>query len=232
MEINVQAPTPPSFSSQSARRVDIPRRTSLPAQQGEDARAKEKQAEKEKQQQDQEVLRQLRSRDREVRAHEAAHVAAAGRYVASGPSYTYQRGPDGNSYAIGGEVRLDTLREAEPDKQLDKSETVRRAALAPAQPSPQDFSVAANATRSAAQARLEIAIQRRDEAEAQREELEAANESAETQDARMNKTERANEANERLNVGGTELPATGINRVTNLYTQPNRPVGADFSQFV
>ncbi len=231
MEITAQTPNPPSFSTQPARRVDTSHRSSPASQQDAD---KAKQAEKEQQQQDQKILQQLRSRDREVRAHEAAHVAAAGQYVSSGPSYTYQRGPDGNTYAIGGEVRLDTSQEADPKKQLDKSETVRRAALAPAQPSPQDFSVAANATRSAAQARLEIAIQRRDEAEAQQKELESANESGETLEDRSSETEQQNEQAESVDQSRANTPPasnTG-DRVANLYSQPSRPVGADFSQFV
>ena len=47
-------------------------------------------------------LSQLRARDAEVRAHEAAHMAAGGRYVTGGASYTYQKGPDAGQYAVGG----------------------------------------------------------------------------------------------------------------------------------
>ena len=50
-------------------------------------------------------VRELQKRDREVRAHEAAHRAAAGG-LASGGSYTYTRGPDGRNYAVGGEVSI------------------------------------------------------------------------------------------------------------------------------
>ncbi|RPH38701.1 MAG: hypothetical protein EHM86_09190, partial [Desulfobulbaceae bacterium] len=46
-------------------------------------------------------LSELKGRDREVRAHEQAHLSVAGQYAAGGASYTFQRGPDGNSYAIG-----------------------------------------------------------------------------------------------------------------------------------
>lgn len=115
---------------------------------------------------EQRMVQQLAARDREVRAHEAAHLAAGRQYVVSGPSYTYQQGPDGRNYAIGGEVQLDVAEEAEAQATLDKAETVRRAALAPVEPSAQDRQVAARASQLAAQARLSIAIERRQEIEA------------------------------------------------------------------
>jgi len=109
-------------------------------------------------------VRELSARDREVRAHEAAHAAVGGRYVTGGPSFTYQRGPNGRFYAIGGEVSIDVSAvPANPQATLDKAETVRRAALAPAQPSPQDLRVAASATQLASRARVEIAIQQREQ---------------------------------------------------------------------
>ena len=109
-------------------------------------------------------LQQLQSRDREVRAHEAAHAAVGGQYVSGGPSYTYQRGPNGRFYAIGGEVQIDVSAiPSNPEATLDKAEVVQRAALAPAQPSPQDLRVASNAARLASRARVEIAIQQREQ---------------------------------------------------------------------
>lgn len=115
-------------------------------------------------------LQQLQARDREVRAHEAAHVAAGGRFVTGGPSYTYQRGPNGRFYAIGGEVSIDVSAvPSNPQATLEKAEVVRRAALAPAQPSPQDLRVASNATRLASRARVDIAIQQREQLQAQNE---------------------------------------------------------------
>ena len=115
-------------------------------------------------QQEEQFLRDLRARDREVRAHEAAHLAAGRPYVRSGPSYTYQQGPDGRAYAIGGEVHLDTAPVSnDPQATLEKAEQIRRAALAPAQPSPQDVRVAGTAAQMAARARIEIAQQRSEE---------------------------------------------------------------------
>ena len=106
-------------------------------------------------------LQYLRNRDQEVRAHERAHLAAGGQHVRGGAQFDYQRGPDGRMYAIGGEVRIDTAPvPGDPEATLQKAEVVRRAALAPAEPSSQDISVAAQARQMAAQARVEIARER------------------------------------------------------------------------
>jgi hypothetical protein len=106
-------------------------------------------------------LQQLKARDREVRAHEAAHVAAGGNLVRGGASFTYQQGPDGQQYAIGGEVSIDTSKVAnDPEATLQKANQIRAAALAPSSPSSQDRSVAAKASQLAIEARAEIAQQR------------------------------------------------------------------------
>jgi hypothetical protein len=55
-----------------------------------------------------EDVSKLAARDREVRTHEAAHFAAAGGLAVSGPHFSYERGPDGTLYAVGGEVQIDT----------------------------------------------------------------------------------------------------------------------------
>ncbi|NKN33494.1 putative metalloprotease CJM1_0395 family protein [Marichromatium bheemlicum] len=102
------------------------------------------------------LIEQLRQRDREVRAHEQAHVAAGGRYVTSGPSYDYQTGPDGRQYAIGGEVQIDTSEERDPAATLEKAEALQRAALAPAEPSGQDLRVAAQARAMQIEAQREL----------------------------------------------------------------------------
>ncbi len=47
------------------------------------------------------AISKLSARDRVVRAHEAAHQAVGGQY-AGAATYTYQTGPDGKQYAIGG----------------------------------------------------------------------------------------------------------------------------------
>jgi hypothetical protein len=88
----------------------------------------------------------LEQRDTEVRAHEQAHVAAGGQYVTGSPTYSYQTGPDGQRYAIGGEVGIDTAPiSGDPAASLQKARVIQRAALAPAEPSAQDLQVAASA---------------------------------------------------------------------------------------
>lgn len=87
------------------------------------------------------VVDELRARDREVRAHEQAHKNVGGRY-AGAISYVYQKGPDGQQYAVGGEVPIDVSPEATPEATVAKMRVVIAAALAPAEPSPQDRAVA------------------------------------------------------------------------------------------
>lgn len=101
-------------------------------------------------------LQKLKQRDVEVRTHEQAHLAAAGKYSRGGASFTYQKGPDGASYAVGGEVGIDTGKEKEPEETISKMQTIRRAALAPASPSAADRSIAARASIMESQARQEI----------------------------------------------------------------------------
>lgn len=114
---------------------------------------------------EQEQTQELAARDREVRAHEQAHASVAGQY-AKGISYTYQRGPDGVSYAIGGEVQIDTSPiPGDPEATLRKAQQLRRAANAPAEPSSQDARVAALAAQMEQQARLELREQQSIKAE-------------------------------------------------------------------
>lgn len=103
-------------------------------------------------------LTRMQARDREVRAHEQAHLAAGGRWVTSGPSYSYQTGPDGRRYAVGGEVGIDSSPvSGDPQATIDKARQVRAAALAPAEPSAQDLKVAARASAMEQKAQAELA---------------------------------------------------------------------------
>lgn len=107
-------------------------------------------------QQEQRQLAKLAARDREVRAHEAAHASVGGVY-AGAPSYAYQRGPDGKNYAVGGEVSIDASPVAgDPQATIIKAQIVRRAALAPAEPSLQDRAVASEALAMEQNARREL----------------------------------------------------------------------------
>ncbi|MEA3359278.1 MAG: putative metalloprotease CJM1_0395 family protein [Thermodesulfobacteriota bacterium] len=101
-------------------------------------------------------VERLKKRDAEVRAHERAHIAAGGPYV-SGAQFEYQRGPDGHNYAVGGDVSIDTSSiKGDPEATIRKMQIVRRAALAPKDPSPQDRAVAARASQIEAKARMEL----------------------------------------------------------------------------
>lgn len=101
-------------------------------------------------------LTELKARDVEVRAHEQAHLSAAGGYATGGASFSYQKGPDGQSYAVGGEVGIDLSEESDPNVTIQKMQTIQRAALAPASPSSTDRQVAAQSEVKEAQARQEI----------------------------------------------------------------------------
>lgn len=112
-------------------------------------------------------LTELKQRDREVRAHEQAHIAAGGSYVRSGAQYEYEKGPDGKRYAVGGEVQIDTSKvPGDPEATLRKMQAIRGAAMAPANPSAQDRRVAAKATQSENKARMEILTQQYEKAAA------------------------------------------------------------------
>jgi hypothetical protein len=111
------------------------------------------------------VISQLKARDGEVRAHEAAHIATGGRYITSGASYTYERGPDGGEYAVGGEVGIDASpAPGKPEETVQKMRVVRAAALAPSEPSSADLAVAAAASQTEAAAIAEISQRNAEEA--------------------------------------------------------------------
>jgi hypothetical protein len=97
----------------------------------------------------------LAQTDQKVRAHESAHQAAAGG-LGGAVSFTFETGPDGKSYAVGGEVPVDMSSGRTPEETLSKAEQIRAAALAPADPSPQDLSVAAQASQMEAEARDQL----------------------------------------------------------------------------
>lgn len=116
-------------------------------------------SEEEKQQ-----VAKLKQTDAKVRAHERAHAAVGGQY-AGAPSYSYTRGPDGQLYAVSGEVAIDIGAESDPEATLQKASQVAAAALAPADPSGADRAVAA----AAAQLRLQALAQIREEKRAEQE---------------------------------------------------------------
>ena len=102
---------------------------------------------------------ELKKRDAEVRAHEAAHLAAAGSLAQGKANFEFQTAPDGNRYAVGGHVDIDTAPAETPEATLAKARQIRRAALAPGEPSGADRGVAAKAAQMEARARRELTEQ-------------------------------------------------------------------------
>ena len=104
-------------------------------------------------------LRQLQERHAEVHAHERAHAGAGGRWMHGGAKYQFVTGPDGKQYALGGESQIDLSPIADdPMATIQKMQQVRRAALAPLQPSSQDRVVARQAAMLEVQAREMLQI--------------------------------------------------------------------------
>lgn len=104
---------------------------------------------------EQQQVNQLQVRDTEVRAHEAAHKAAGGG-LAGSASFSYQKGPDGKMYAIGGEVPISFKEGSTPQETIANARQVVAAAMAPANPSPQDYSVASSARMMEMSAQQEL----------------------------------------------------------------------------
>jgi len=119
---------------------------------------------------EQKDVEELKRRDKQVRAHEMAHVAAGAGLVRGGPSYEYEVGPDGKRYAVEGEVSIDTASEMEPEATIAKMQRVKRAALAPSEPSGTDRAVATQASRTEAKARAELSEEKIRELKEEKEE--------------------------------------------------------------
>jgi len=102
----------------------------------------------------QEEILKLQEIDTHVKNHEAAHKAAGGEFAGSA-SYSYTIGPDGKKYAVAGEVPIAIKKGKTPEETMANMEKVKAAALAPADPSPQDLKVAATASTIENQAKME-----------------------------------------------------------------------------
>ena len=103
------------------------------------------------------TVQKLKLEDLHVKMHEQLHMSAGGAYVRGGPTFEYTTGPDGNRYAVGGEVQIDTspIRD-NPKATIQKAQTVRQAALAPSDPSGADRAIAAKATSMEVEAAEEL----------------------------------------------------------------------------
>ena len=107
-------------------------------------------------------VKELAQRDAEVKAHEAAHQAAAGG-LAGAASYTYQQGPDGKMYAIGGEVPISAPTSSSPEEALANARKIMAAATAPGDPSSQDMAVASSAAMMQVKAEQQLAQKAQEE---------------------------------------------------------------------
>jgi len=131
-----------SFSNEGWNALDKSEKDDKGDKKERDISGREKLSEEEQRKVD-----ELEKIDRKVRIHEQAHLSAAGGYAKGGASYDYVTGPDGKRYANGGHVNIDVSPERTPEATIRKADIVRKAALAPADPSPADRQIAANAAK-------------------------------------------------------------------------------------
>ena len=161
-QVNAGAPQPIEKPAESSKTDDKSAGNSMAPEGNEQSQkaAKEKDPLEDTSSEEYAQVRELKARDTEVRAHEQAHLSAAGQYATGGPSFSFQTGPDGQQYAIGGEVGIDvsTIPD-DPQATIAKMQVVQRAATAPGEPSGQDMRVAAQAAQAASAARAELASQ-------------------------------------------------------------------------
>lgn len=90
-------------------------------------------------------IKRMKSWEDHVVAHERMHMLAGGGAVGA-PSYVYKMGPDGKMYITGGEVTLYVPKAATLEGSEVALQNLKKAALAPSDPSPKDMAAAAMAT--------------------------------------------------------------------------------------
>ena len=191
------------------------------------------------QRQEQEEIRQLAARDREVRNHERAHAAVGGQF-AGAPSYQFERGPDGVRYAVAGEVSIETAAvRNDPQATINKAQQIRRAALAPAEPSPQDRRVAAQASQLELQAREDLSAIRREALESEkvaaeeREEVRQENSASDESQRKQIQDVRPDQTLSSTNLEQNNQRLEAINRsYLNLTNQQSSRLGSIVSEAV
>lgn len=182
-------------------------------------------------------LKELKSRDQEVRAHEQAHKSAGGEH-AGAVSFTYQNGPDGARYAVGGEVAIDISKvQNDPEATIEKMAKIQRAALAPAEPSNQDRQVAAQAGQIANQAMTELTKEAQEQREREhqiakikREKVELEKEEAKAKQKRAEEKEQENE-HVSLSERFAEYNAK-LRRLNEVLLELSRPQPVDLGQIL
>jgi hypothetical protein len=160
--------------------------TSVSASQATTHQASEKSSQQ--QEADKAVIQNLAQRDREVKNHERIHASIGGAF-ASAPSFDFQKGPDGQLYAVGGDVSIDTSAVAgDPRATLEKAQVIIRAALSVPEPSVQDRRVAAQARVMATEAQAEMALlESKNEKSTQTDEVDAADKPSRSNDVKNEK---------------------------------------------
>lgn len=167
-------------------------------------------------------IQKLAERDRAVRAHEQAHQSVGGEFTGA-MSLSTERGPDGKQYAVAGEVSIDASKVAnDPGATQDKAETIRRAALAPAEPSSQDRRVAALANQMAVEAKGDLEQINREEV--MQEDAEKAENQEQLQAKKASSEERLDakqkaQQDEQLNQASSDTAAAGLHDLSENLTR-------------
>ncbi len=159
-------------------------------------------------------VRELQSIDRNVKAHEAAHQAAGGG-LAGAASFSYTRGPDNQMYATAGEVPIRMQKGRTPEETIANARQVVAAAMAPADPSPQDYRVAANALKMEFEARAEATKLKAQEAQEKKEENEEKQENLDTNQDSKDSSEKAKTNKDFRNFIGTIYQQNSQNNQIN-----------------
>lgn len=112
---------------------------------------------------EEQLVKELEARDAEVKAHEAAHQSAGGGMTGAA-TYTYQQGPDGKMYAVGGEVSISMKGGSTPEETIANARQIQAAAMAAGDPSSQDFAVASSARVMEMKAQQQLVKEKKEEA--------------------------------------------------------------------
>ncbi|MBX0925720.1 hypothetical protein I9V95_03465 [Campylobacter jejuni] len=171
-------------------------------------------------------VRELQSIDRNVKAHEAAHQAAGGG-LAGAASFTYTRGPDNQMYATAGEVPISMQKGNTPEETIANARQIAAAAMAPADPSPQDYKVAANATKMEFEARAEAMKLKAEEKEEENKEKDDKN--SENSLEKTDKNSKNNDKNSKNNDKNSNFDKDFKNFVARTYQQNSQNNDIKFS---
>lgn len=153
---------------------------------------------------EQQKVKEMKERHEEVRVHENAHKSAGGQYAAA-PTYTYETGPDGKRYITDGEVSIDIGEEKDPQDTIEKMQIVKRAAMAPAEPSGQDRKVYQEANQKEAAARQELAEDKKEEAKEKQEKVKEALNGQSDKSADTNNKSQGTKSNEQIIENSDEI---------------------------